>query len=77
MPRTRRIPKIGPLLDDIEHQVSRLDILITQGEAKLVPFCPHYEALGALRRDLQRAVNLLNDRPADWVKPYGVTTPRT
>jgi hypothetical protein len=67
MPRTKRCEKInGLLLQEIETQISRLEGAISKGEAGLVPFNAHYEALGALRKDLQRALNLLNARPADW-----------
>jgi len=72
MPRTKRYEKINArILDEIENDVSRLESHIAQGEAWLVPFNAHYEALGELRVALKRAVNVLNDRSPDWERPRG------
>lgn len=71
MPRTQRYDKINSqLLREIENLVVRLESRIGEGEAWLVPFNPQYNALGTLREDLRRALNLLNDRPADWERPH-------
>jgi hypothetical protein len=36
----------------------------------LKPFRAHWDAIDALHGDLRKAINLLNDRPADWERPH-------
>lgn len=58
-------------LHEIERQVGLLKIAITSATLSLTPFRDHYDALIELDVALRRALNLLNDRPADYVKPHG------
>lgn len=70
MPRRKRHDRITPYhLGRIDRQAALLRQAIDEATLDLTPFEPHYDALYQLRDDLRRALNLLNDRPADWVPP--------
>lgn len=71
MPRRRRYEKIHPLsLSRVERQITLLEIELSRAAESIAPSKPHYEAVYALLDDLRRAVNILNDRSADYHKPY-------
>lgn len=71
MARTKRHEKISGLdLRDIERQVGLLRIQLSHATLSLVPFRPHYDAISELNSDLTKALNLLNDRPADYQEPH-------
>lgn len=70
MPRRKRHEKIHAYhLNRIDRQACLLRLEIDQATLRLTPFRPHYDALSELNANLRRALNLLNDRPADWVQP--------
>lgn len=71
MARSKRSEKIpGSLLAQIDRQVGQLRILTRQAMVSLAPFRPHYDAIHELNQDLTKALNLLNDRPADHEEPH-------
>lgn len=71
MPRRRRHEKISDYhLGQIERQVSLLEIELGNATLTLAPFCTHYNAIADLNGHLRAALNLLNDRPADYVRPH-------
>ena len=71
MPRRRRYEKIHPLnLSRVERQITLLEIELSRAAESISPSKPHYEAVYALLDDLRRAVNILNNRPADHREPH-------
>ena len=76
MPRRKRHDTIWEYdLQKIERQVSVLDRVAGDTFLRLSAFCPHGEALMQLRRNLHTAVNLLNNRPADYSRHNGHMSP--
>jgi len=76
MPRRKRHEKISEYhLQRIERQVSLLEIAISEASLGMTLFCPHGEALAQLSKDLRTAVNLLNNRPADYLRHNGSMSP--
>ena len=62
----RRYPTIlASHLDAIDRASVSLRIALLDAETKLTPFSPHYDAVQRLRLEMQRCLNLLNDRPED------------
>ena len=75
MPRRKRHDQISEYhLQRIERQVSLLETAITDATLSLRLFCPHCQAL-ELRGNLRVALNVLNDRPAVYVRYNGNSTP--
>lgn len=71
MPRRRRYPEINAYhLQQIDRAAWLLGKELSAAQLILKPFCPHYEACSALQDDIQRALNLLNNRPADYEEPH-------
>lgn len=71
MARPKRPEKIsGLLLGQIEEQIGQLRLLTRSAMVSLAPFRPHYDAIHNLNQDLTKALNLLNDRPADYEEPH-------
>lgn len=71
MPRQKRHDKINSFhLAAIERQVSLLKICLTDAQRSLSPFEAHYDAISSLWDQLRIALNLLNDRPADYRQPH-------
>lgn len=71
MARRKRHDKINALaLQEIARHASLLRIALVNAQMGLTPFRPHYDALSRLGDDLQTAINLLNDRPADYREPH-------
>ena len=67
MPRRKRHYEISEYpLQRIERQVSLLESAIADATLRVTLFCPHGEPLMQLRSNLRIAVNLLNNRPADY-----------
>lgn len=54
----------------IDRQAWLLAKELSAAQLVLVPFSPHYDACSDLHRDIRRALNLLNDRPADYEPPH-------
>lgn len=68
--RRSRSEKIHALnLSLIERQIGLLEIETIRAAECITTFTPHYDAIMQLRDDLRRALNLLNDRPADYREP--------
>lgn len=68
MPRRKRRDRINEYhLQRVERQVSLLRTVISDATLGLTLSCPHSQALMQLRTDLLKAVNLLNNRPADYL----------
>lgn len=57
-------------LGEIERQASLLESKLRAGQLSLQPTSPHYDAAQELCVALRTALNLLNDRPADWIEPH-------
>lgn len=71
MPRRRRYPQISEYhLQQIDRAASVLGKELEAAQLSLTPFVAHYDACTALQADIRRALNLLNDRPADYEKPH-------
>ena len=71
MPRRKRHEKISEYhLQNLDRAVSGLRFAMSGANLDLAPFEPHYEALSELDRALTRCLNVLCDRPADYVEPY-------
>ena len=71
MPRRKRNEKIsGLLLGQIEDHMRKMKVVLRQAAISLTPFQPHYDAITGLERDMAKALNLLNDRPADFEEPH-------
>jgi hypothetical protein len=71
MPRRRRLETINEYhLDRIQRQIGLLRSMLEDADRRLAPFRPHSDAIAGLRRDLVTALNLLNDRPADYEEPH-------
>ncbi|GLS35970.1 hypothetical protein GCM10010869_15590 [Mesorhizobium tianshanense] len=71
MPRYRRHEQISEYhLAKIERQASLLERDLRDAQLSLKPFREHWEVIDRLHRDLQRAINLLNGRSADWERPH-------
>ena len=72
MPRRKRHDKISQHdLAQIDHQIGLLWIAMRNAQIGLTPFRAHYDALSELSDHLHAALNLLNDRPADYREPHG------
>ena len=72
MPRRKRYDTIREYdLQKIERQVSALEKVIRDTDLRLTHSGPHGQALTKLRKDLHTAVNLLNNRPADYLRHNG------
>lgn len=70
MPRRKRSEALNAFhISEIERKSSSLEIALRQAQTKVRPFSPHYEATSAACDDLRKLVNLINDRPADYVEP--------
>lgn len=72
MGRHRRHPKIyetdrGRITRHAEQLTQALDAAATH----LSTASPHYDAVSTLRSQVRVCVNLIHDRPADYVEPYG------
>ena len=77
MPRARRHEKISVYdLQKVTRQADMLELAITDAQRSLVPFRTHYEALAALRDHMRVALNLLNDRPAEYREPHAAPMSR-
>lgn len=71
MPRRRRYDAINDFhLQQIDRAAWLLGEELSAAQLSLKPFCPHYDALTALHADIRRALNLLNNRPADYEPPH-------
>lgn len=71
MARPKRTEKICALhLRRIEDQIGQLRLVTRGAMVSLAPFQPHYDAVQELNQDLTKALNLLNDRPADYEEPH-------
>lgn len=71
MPRRKRYDKINSYhLAKIDREIALLRITLREAGLMLKPFCAHDDAIGQLHNDLHRALNLLNDRPADYREPH-------
>ncbi|RAZ83190.1 hypothetical protein DPM33_32935 [Mesorhizobium hawassense] len=71
MPRRRRFPAISEYhLQQIDRAAWLLGKELSAAQLSLTPFVPHYDACSDLQRDIKRALNLLNGRPADYEKPH-------
>lgn len=71
MPRYRRHETISEFhLARIERQAWLLTKELRDAQLALKPFRPHYDALNELHRDIHRALNLLNGRPANYERPH-------
>ena len=71
MPRKKRSPEISGLdLQQIERQAILLGIALRGAEINLKPFCPHYDAVGSFHDQIRVHLNLLNNRPAEFVQPH-------
>ncbi|MGE0282723.1 MAG: hypothetical protein AB7P20_19220 [Rhizobiaceae bacterium] len=71
MPHRRRYDTINEYhLHRIERQALLLRIALADADLRLTPFRPHSDAIAVLRGDLAKAINLLNDRPADYEEPH-------
>lgn len=69
--RPKRTHKISDLLlVQIEDHVARLWLITRSAMVSLAPFRPHYDAISDLNWDLAKALNLLNDRHADYEEPH-------
>lgn len=72
MPRRKRYDKVNEYhLHRIERQVVLLRDALMDATLRLTPFREHYDAIIQLQTDLLTALNLLNDRPADYQEPHG------
>lgn len=71
MPRRKRHLKINSYdLQQIDQQIGLLRIATRRAQISLTPLREHYNALSELDGALHRALNLLNDRPADYREPH-------
>jgi len=71
MARRKRREKISGLdLRILERHIGVLRIAMTDAQTGLTPFRAHYDALSQLHDDLETALNLLHDRPADYRRPH-------
>lgn len=71
MPRYRRHDEISEYhRSRIERQAWLLTRELRDTQLSLKPFRQHWDAIDQLNRDINRALNLLNDRPADWERPH-------
>ncbi|WP_146172533.1 hypothetical protein [Mesorhizobium helmanticense] len=72
MPRYHRHAEISTYyLERVERQASLLTFELRSAQLSLKPFCAHWDAIDQLHRDLNRALNVLNGRPADYERPHG------
>lgn len=69
MPRRRYEKIFATDLREIERQAELLRIAMRHAQISVTPFRAHYNALSALDDHLRSALNLLNDRPADYREP--------
>lgn len=70
MPRRKRSESLNAFhISEIERRCSSLEIALREAQTKVRPFSPHYEATSVACDDLRKLVNLINDRPADYVEP--------
>jgi hypothetical protein len=77
MPRRKHYDTIREYdLQKIESQVSALERVIRDTDLRLTHSGPHGQALMQLRKDLNTAVNLLNNRPADYFRHNGHMSPQ-
>ncbi|MDX8499867.1 hypothetical protein RFM99_15720 [Mesorhizobium sp. VK4C] len=71
MPHRRRQQAISEFhLQQVERQAWQLRKELSAAQLSLKPFCAHYDACTFLQADIQRGLNLLNDRAADWEAPH-------
>ncbi|MBZ9999629.1 MULTISPECIES: hypothetical protein [unclassified Mesorhizobium] len=71
MPRRKRHETISSYhLGLVERQAWLLTKELREAQLALKPFTPHWEAIDQLHQDMRRALNLLNDRPADYERPH-------
>ncbi|MER8555128.1 hypothetical protein NKH37_23575 [Mesorhizobium sp. M1217] len=71
MPRYRRHEEISEFhLAKIEWQAWLLTVELRDAQLALKPFCAHWETIDQLHRDMRKALNLLNNRPADYEEPH-------
>jgi hypothetical protein len=61
----------GADFQTIERQANLLEIAVNHASIGLNQYTPHGEAIGRLRKDLQAAVNVLGNRPADYFRHNG------
>lgn len=77
MARAKRHDSISQYhLDLIDRKISLLEIELGAAQLSLKPFSPHYDAISSLKQDLRKALNLLNDRPADYEEPHAAPMSR-
>ena len=75
MPRRKHHDKIKQYdLDDIDRQMVSLRRALDRAALSLTPFRAHDEAISELKVAMHRCMNLLNDRPADYVEPLAAPT---
>ena len=71
MPRRRRHEKASKTqINSLEEEFRQLRRSVDQVRSRLTPFRPHDDALGALVRQMNRTVNVLHDRDAEYQEPH-------
>ncbi|RWI14448.1 MAG: hypothetical protein EOQ92_28870 [Mesorhizobium sp.] len=74
MVRRRRISEYH--LARIERQACLLKHELRDAQLALKPFVEHWEVIIQLHRDINRALNVLNGRPADYEEPHAAPMSR-
>ncbi|MER8995893.1 hypothetical protein [Mesorhizobium sp. M0678] len=71
MPHPRRHEAVSEYhLAKIERKAWLLTVELRDAQLSLKPFGEHWEAIDHLQRDIKRALDLLNNRPADYEEPH-------
>lgn len=71
MVRRNRDEKISEYhLGQIDRACFKLNMATDAAQLALKPFRAHWDAIDELNTAMKRAINLLNDRPADYEQPH-------